>query len=514
MMQIVEDRALLVRTDDPEPILSRIKRSKHLGNEVAVHWGLSEVRALAEAGYVNVPSPILRDYKWTGKLKPFDHQKVTSSFLTLYDRAFCFSEQGTAKTASVIWASDYLLDLGEIQRVLVICPLSVMKCAWQNDLFKFAMHRSSVTAHGTAKVRQKAIASNAEFVIINFDGVATVMNEIIAGGFDLIVVDEANAYKNAQTNRWKVLSKILAATRAKLWMLTGTPAAQSPMDAFGLARLVNPDECPRYYGAFRDKVMWRISQFKWLPKPGSEDYVHDILQPAIRFERKDCLDLPDVIHVEREAPMTRMQKNHYDLLRKNMAMDAAGERITATTAANNLNKLLQIAGGAVYTDDGEVVQFDVSTRVNTILEVIEEASHKVLIFVPFTHTIDVLSEAFTKHKVSHEIIDGRVPANSRGDIVHRFQTKKDPHVLILQPQAAAHGITLTAADTIIWYSPITSVETYLQGNARINRPGQKNAMQIVHISGSPVEERLYTLLQGNIKNHEKLIELYQAALTL
>jgi SNF2 family DNA or RNA helicase len=195
-------------------------------------------------------------------------------------------------------------------------------------------------------------------------------------------------------------------------------------------------------------------------------------------------------------------------------MEAAGERITATTAANNLNKLLQIAGGAVYTDDGEVVQFDVSTRTNVILEVIEEASHKVLVFVPFTHTIDVLSEAFTKYKVTHEIIDGRVPANKRGDIVHQFQTAKDPQVLILQPQAAAHGITLTAADTIIWYSPITSVETYLQGNARINRPGQKNAMQIVHISGSPVEERLYTLLQGNIKNHEKLIELYQAALTL
>jgi hypothetical protein len=82
-------------------------------------------------------------------------------------------------------------------------------------------------------------------------------------------------------------------------------------------------------------------------------------------------------------------------------------------------------------------------------------------------------------------------------------------VLIIQPQAASHGLTLTAADTIIWYAPVTSVETYLQANARINRPGQKNAMTIVHIKGSEVESRLYGMLQNNITNHEKIVDLYR-----
>ena len=128
---------------------------------MVINWGLQEARTLASMGHGSVPSPILKDYSWTGKLTPFEHQKTTASFLTLYDRAFCFNEQGTGKTASVIWAADYLMDRGDVQRVLVLCPLSIMKSAWQQDLFKFAMHRSCSVAHGTAKQREKIINAGA-----------------------------------------------------------------------------------------------------------------------------------------------------------------------------------------------------------------------------------------------------------------------------------------------------------------------------------------------------------------
>lgn len=455
---------------------------------------------------------ILTDYKWTGKFKPFAHQKETSDFLSRRRKAFCFNEQGTGKTASVIWSADYLMKLGRIKRVLVICPLSIMKSAWQQDMFKFAMHRSCSVAHGDAKQRKKIIAAGSEFVVINFDGLAVVKDEIINGGFDLIVVDEANAYKNPMTNRWKVLRDVAAAAKG-LWMLTGTPAAQSPLDAYGLAKLVNPDNTPKYYGQFRDQVMYKVTQFKWVAKPGSQDTVHQVLQPAIRFERDQCLDLPPVTHVEREAPLTPQQAKYYKLLKDKMTMVADGESITAVNAATNLNKLLQISGGAVYTDTGEVVEFDVSNRLNVVLEVIEESSHKVLVFVPFTHTIELLKATLDKHGVSNDVINGKVSVNKRSDIVTRFQEKPDPYVLIIQPQAASHGLTLTAANTIIWYAPVTSVETYLQANARINRPGQHNPMTIVHIKGSEIESRLYSMLQSNINNHEKIIDLYHQELT-
>lgn len=512
-MKIVKDKALVLKTRRPELVTEKIKNCKQIGEanglvELAVKWEYEEASALAELGAKEVPSPMLRDYEWTGKLTPFEHQKETASFLSLYKKAFCFNEAGTGKTASVIWAVDYLMKLGLIKRVLVVCPLSIMKSAWQEDLFKFAMHRSCSVAHGSGARREKIINAGSEFVIINFDGVAVVKDTILKAGFDLIVVDEANAYKNSQTSRWKTM-RDLCKTIDRLWMLTGTPAAQSPLDAYGLAKLVSPHRVPKYYTPYRDAVMYKVSQHIWRPRPNSDKVVHKVLQPAIRFEKDQCLDLPEVLAVDREAPLTPQQEKYYKLLKKQMTMQAAGEQITSVNAATNLNKLLQISGGAVYSDDREVVQFDVKNRLNVVLEVINEAPHKVLVFVPFTHTIDLLKDFLDKNKVSAEIISGKVTLNNRSKVFQDFQTKPDPQVLIIQPQAASHGLTLTAADTIIWYAPVTSVETYLQANARIDRPGQKHSMTIVHIQGSEVEARIYTMLKSKVLNHNKIVELYR-----
>ena len=455
----------------------------------------------------------LSEYEWPRPpgFTPFAHQKVTAEFLASQRKAFCFNEQGTGKTASVIWAVDYLMKLGLVKRVLVICPLSIMKSAWQADLFKFAIHRRVAVAHGSAKKRKEIVDAGAEFVIVNFDGVGIIKKQIMDGGFDLIVVDEASAYKNAQTVRWKDLRDLTRAVKG-LWMLTGTPAAQSPVDAYGLAKLVNPSGVPMFFGQFRDKVMNKVSMYRWIPKPDASQVVHTILQPAIRFEKKQCLDLPPVTFTEREAPMTLQQKGFYKLLKSEMLIEAAGEEISAVNAAVKINKLLQIACGSIYTDNHEVVDFDVSNRLNVVQEVVDESSNKVLIFVPFTHSIEVLAKHLTKNGITCDVINGEVSVNRRSDIVQRFQSQPDPKVLIIQPMAASHGLTLTAADTIIWYAPCTSVETYLQANARIDRPGQVNPMTIVHITGSQVETRMYSLLRNNIANHQQVIDLYRQEL--
>lgn len=452
----------------------------------------------------------LSEYEWPRPpgFTPFAHQKVTAEFLANQRKAFCFNEQGTGKTASVIWAVDYLMKLGLVKRVLVICPLSIMKSAWQVDLFKFAIHRTVAIAHGSAKKRKEIVDAGAEFVVVNFDGVGIIKKQIMDGGFDLIVVDEASAYKNAQTVRWKDLRDLTRAVKG-LWMLTGTPAAQSPVDAYGLAKLVNPSGVPMFFGQFRDKVMNKVSMYRWVPKPDASQTVHTILQPAIRFEKKQCLDLPPVTFTEREAPMTPQQKSFYKRLKDEMLIEAAGEEVSAVNAAVKINKLLQIACGSVYTDNHEVVDFDVSNRLNVVQEVVDESSNKVLIFVPFTHSIEVLAKHLIKNGVTCDVINGAVSVNRRSDIVQRFQSQPDPKVLVIQPMAASHGLTLTAADTIIWYAPCTSVETYLQANARIDRPGQVNPMTIVHITGSQVETRMYSLLRGNIANHQQVIDLYR-----
>ena len=454
------------------------------------------------------------NYKWPRPIgfEPFEHQKETAEFLALRRRAFCFNEQGTGKTASVIWAADYLLSRGAINRVLVVCPLSIMQASWQNDLFKFAVHRTVDVAYGTADRRKKVINGTASFVIINYDGVPSVFEELKAGGFDLIVIDEANAYKNVQTKRWRLMRKLLG-PKTGLWMLTGTPAAQSPVDAYGLAKMCVPDKAPQFFGDFRQSVMMQYSMYRWEPRPEAKQIVYDMLQPAIRYEKDQCLDLPPVTFMTRIAPMTPEQRKYYKQLKDDMLLESGGEEVSAVNAAAKMTKLLQISGGAVYSDNRVVVQFDVSNRLQVIEEVIAEASNKVLIFAPFTHTINLLSEHLTKAGITNAIIDGSIPVAKRTQVFKDFQEKPDPTVLVIQPQAAAHGVTLTAADTIIWYSPVTSVETYLQANARIDRPGQKHPMTVFHIQGSPVEARLYAMLQGNIDNHEQLVDLYKKELS-
>lgn len=512
-MQIIENKALLLNVRNPGKITTVIPKSKDLGDgRVLVHWNLEESQVLKNLNIKNVPSPILGKYDWPGMYKPFDHQKETASFLTLHRRAFCLNEQGTGKTGSVIWAADYLMKLGKIKRVLIICPLSIMDSAWRSDLFKFAMHRTVDIAHSSGKdarkKRSQIINSEAEFVIINYDGIPIVREDIAKAKFDLIVVDEANAYKNAQTDRWKTLNSIVTPD-TWLWMMTGTPAAQSPVDAYGLAKLVNPTGVPKFFTAFKDMVMTKISTFKWVIRPNADKIVYEALQPAIRFTKEECLDLPEMTYVTREVELTTQQKKYYEALKRQLVVQTAGEQVTAINAAVGLNKLLQISCGAVYSDSGEVLQFDIKNRYKVLKEVIDETKQKILIFVPFKHTISMLQEMLRADKYSADVISGGVSANARSEIFRKFQSSPDPRILIIQPQAAAHGVTLTAADTIVWWGPTSSLETYAQANARAHRAGQRHPVTVVRLQGSNAEKHVYRMLDNRITENGKLIELYK-----
>jgi len=805
-VEIVQDQAvkLLCPHDFAQAVTQYISRSEIVGtrgsdSELLVYWGLDEMQSLARIAplHYKLPSPIERDYAWPGMFTPFEHQRDTARFLTLHKRAFCFNEAGTGKTSAAIWAADYLMSQGLVRRCLVICPLSIMQAAWQSDLFKTAMHRTSAIAHGSTSRREKIIRGAYDFVIINFDGVGTVDKAIAESGFDLVVVDECfvsgtlvatpsgrrpieqlqsgdkvltsdgvapisclvrntatrlvevklgngkviqstpehpfftdagwvcaknlagrrlvsgvelsclragispsaapgvvgygkqpsdwvdlleilrteeiplsesrsqllqqnvaratrqaygpensgasseavrnaesyrsqaestgrewqrydasravdfrglacgvgmelpssvgreatrlsyelqdrlrvarpdggigsgwqqphstvttsagsqegsktgdawvesvsyiecpggvdvfnleiegtpnyligdhwivhncNAYKNPTTKRWKILSKLLRSD-SYLWMMTGTPAAQSPMDAYGLAKMVNPTGIPKTMTGWQEKVMQQYSRFVWKPKPNSRQTVFDALQPAIRYEKADCLDLPEVMYQTREVPLTQQVQKYYKELKEQMLIQAVGEQITTVNAAAALTKLLQLSGGAVYTDEKNVVEFDVSPRLNVLKEVIEESSHKLIVFVPFSHTIRLVCEFLTKSGISNEAIQGDVTARQRSAIFNSFQTATDPRVLVIQPQAASHGVTLTAADTVVFWSPVTSVETYLQCIARIDRVGQKNKMTVIHLEGSEVERRMYTMLQSKVDMHERLVDLYR-----
>jgi superfamily II DNA or RNA helicase len=512
-MDVVDNTALRFRVRDPSKF--KIIPKHHVtpiqgGYEVMVYWGLDEARVLKNLGYKDVPSPIERKYKWPGRYKPMAHQKTTAGFLTMHRRAFCFNDPGTAKTMSALWAADYLMARGEVRRVLIICPLSIMQSAWMGDINNSVIHRSAIVAHhAQASRRADMVRGDYEFVIINYDGLNLVADDIIEDGrFDLVIVDEANAYALPTTKRWKTLAKILRPDTF-LWMMTGTPAAQSPVNAYGLAKLVNPSGVPQYLTAWRDKVMNKITMFKWAPKPDARDKVFEVLQPAIRFSKKDCLDLPPVLKTTREVPLTAMQQKYYDKIKNDMLVMAAGQVISAVNKAAVVNKLLQISCGGVYSEDGEVVTFDASPRMKLLLEILEETDRKVIIFATYRSSIDLITEYLSKVGYNVGVIHGGVPASRRGELINQFQNTPTPQVMIMQAQATAHGITLTAADTVVFFGPQMSVELYTQAIARADRKGQtSDKVTVVHIESSPIEKKMFKAMDARVNDHTLLTEMF------
>jgi SNF2 family DNA or RNA helicase len=259
--------------------------------------------------------------------------------------------------------------------------------------------------------------------------------------------------------------------------------------------------------------MRKLTQFKWIPKADAPDKVFEALQPAIRYTKQQCLDLPPVMTETREIPLTVQQNKYYKLLKERMMVQAAGEVITAANAAVNVNKLLQISAGAAYTDDGEVIEFDCAPRLNVLMEVLEETQRKILVFANFRHSIDTISKFLGRHGIDYATIHGDVSASKRTLIFSQFQTTPSPRVLVIQPQAAAHGVTLTAADTVVFWGPVMSVETYVQCCARADRQGQtSDKVTVIHLQGSDIEKRMFKQLAHRVNEHTSLVKLYEEEL--
>lgn len=512
-MEIYQNKALLIKTRNPGRYDFIPNRVQFDEDTVAIKWGLEEARVLKNLGVKNVPSPIYKSYEWPCRYPyVFAHQKETASFLTMHRRAFVLSEPGTAKTLSALWAADYLMQIGEVRRVLVVCPLSIMQSAWLGDIGRSIIHRSAIVCHHSSSDRRKdMVRGDYEIVVVNYDGIPLISDAIVADGrFDLIIADEATALKNSMTRRWKAFAKLLRPD-TYLWLMTGTPSAQSPLDAYGLAKLVNASAVPKFFTAWRDLTMNKLTMYKWAPKFNARELVHAAMQPAIRFTKAECLDLPPVLTETREVEMTNQQFKYYKQLKDQAVLYAAGEQISAPTAATLVSKLLQISAGAAYTDEKETIQFDCSTRLNVLMEVLEQTERKVLIFALFRSSIETIVAHLEKNGIACGEIHGSVPQTKRSKLIERFQTTDAPRVLVMQPQASAHGITLTAADTVIFYGPLMSVEQYVQCCARADRQGQTaDKVTVVHLQSSPIERKMFSALQAKVDDHRLLTDMFDA----
>ena len=509
---LIRNGAMVMRVNDHAAITDVIPASKaflYKGRTmVAVKHALEEVCVLRNLG-LDAPSPMLYDgFTFAGRYTPMSHQVETAEFLTLNRRAFVLNEPGTGKTSAAVWAVDYLRQRGHCGRVLVVCPLSVVK-VWVDEVFTTAPHLSVGTMVGTKAKRLDVLSAGDPIVVINFDGL-TSMKEDLKNKFDLIIVDEASTYRNAQTMRYKALKGLIKA-ETRLWMMTGTPIPNAPTDAWAQVRLVSPGNVPGSFKLFQETVMRPAGPYKWIPKDGHKEIVWTAMQPAVRFRKADCMDLPPVTYNNRYCELSKAQHILFEKMRKTMRHEDHDVSITAANAAVRVIKLQQICCGVVKDDAGDPVSVDDGPRIELLMELLEEIEGKVIVFVPFIYVMKHLQQVISK-KYSVGLVYGDVKQADRETIFHDFQHSAEPRILLAHPATTAHGLTLTAASNIIWYAPIYSIEQYEQANARIDRKGQTESCTIYHIGAHAFEWAIYTVLQTKASLQSALLALYQKLL--
>lgn len=506
---------MLVTPRNPQRLAKLIPTAKLVTykgqTRVAVPHRLDETRVLCNLG-LDVPSPILQSYDWprSRQIKnPFEAQKLTASFCTLNTRSFVLNDLGTGKTLSCLWAFDYLKKQGKAKKLLISCPLSTMERAWADELFLNFPHLTYTILYGHNKKRRlENLENDVDVYIINHHGVKVITEELCASGIDSMIIDEVSQCCRNKTDIWKAHNEVANGHNPMniVWGLTGTPIPNEPTDAYYQVKLINPHKTKMYFTAFKRSVMAQFGPFTWIPKADAMDIVDALMSPAIRFRRDQCVDLPPTIYTTREAPLSDKQQKAYDTMHKQLFAEIESGEVTAVNEAVKASKLIQITCGVLYDEDGKELSIGAPSRVKECLTLIAQSTSKTIVFVPFKSALSMLAKEIEQAGYKVGVIHGGVAKAERDTIFKGFQSSHQPEVIVAQPASMSHGLTLTAASTIVWFAPLPNNEVYEQANGRITRPGQKHTTVIAHIEATAEERRIYHRLKTKQKMQNILLE--------
>jgi SNF2 family DNA or RNA helicase len=517
-----QQRQLLIYPNLPgytrHQIIQAIPEAKELnGHYLAVPCTLRNSQLLRILG--QPVAPVMDGYDWPAApgIKPYESQKLAANFMLLHPRCFNLSDMGTGKTLTTLWAADWLMRKHPGLKALIVCPLSIMQRVWADAIFKnFLNARTFEILHGTSEKRLSSLGRSADFYIVNFDGVgigAHTRKRFELDGFSraleiredirLVIVDEASAYKDAQTKRHR-LARLIIGKRDYLWLMSGTPTPNAPTDAYGLAKLVN-NAFGKSFTTFQQESMIKLTQFKWVPKREGYEQARKLLQPSIRFDIKDVWDGPELTTQQREVELTSEQKKLLaDLKRDLQVVVKSGQTITSVNEAAVRTKFIQIVLGAIYDSGHRAHAIDASPRIEELKAVIEQAPGKILIFAPLTSVVNLLYRELKAW--SREIVNGDTTQKDRSKIFAAFQNEAEPRILIADPGTMAHGLDLFAAQTVIWYGTTDKTELYMQANKRAHRPGQKYPVTAVQLVATALEREIFRRLESNISLQGALLD--------
>ena len=446
----------------------------------------------------------------------YEHQTTTLDLLRKEDRVLDLSDPGTGKTRPALGAYIERLNKGG-KRCLVLATKSILQSAWGDDIDKFfpGVRYDVAYAHVRKKVLEK---STADIIITNHDAVRWFKKNVKPSfwkDFDTVIMDESTAFKNHGSQRSKALYQI-ARTLEFRECMTGTPNPKSVLDMWHQAKLV--DDGARLgtsYWKFRSAVCEpkqvgpKPEHVQWVDKEGAEYAVFDLLEDiTIRHKFEDCTDIPENFVTEYRIDLPQKLRTQYnDMMNIAATMLADGKFLMATNAASVHQKLMQIASGAVYRENGEYSILD-DQRSELVMDLIEERESCVVAF-NWRHQRHGLEAAAKKRNISYAVIDGTVNDRLRREAVEKFQ-RGDIRVIFAHPQSAGHGLTLTKGTTTIWTSPTYNAEHYKQFNHRIYRSGQTKRTETIHIAArDTIDEQVFAKLGDKLTSMQLLLDLLE-----
>ncbi len=448
------------------------------------------------------------------RYEPHDYQTYASEYIIDHPIAAVLLQMGLGKTVITLTAvNDLLFDFFDIRRCLVIAPIRVCQNTWPQELSLWD-HLKGLRyslAVGTETARRRAMESQADIYITNRESVVWVCEKYpeFFTKDTMVVVDELSSFKNHQSKRFKALMKMRPKVE-RIVGLTGTPSSNGLMDLFAEFKLLDMGaRLGRFIGQYRswyfrpDRMNGPIV-YSYKPLPGAEDYIYEkIADITISMKSTDHLKMPELISTTHEVEMSEKEAEEYKRFKDELVLSLKGGEITAANAASLSGKLLQLSNGAVYDDDGKVLEFH-ERKLDALEDIIESMNgNPILICYNYHHDRERIKKRFP----DAEDIKSE-------EQIRRWNEKK---ILIglMHPMSVGFGVNLQkGGNTMVWFGLQYSLENYQQAVARLWRQGQESDTVVVtHIvTRGTIDERVMKVLSDKDNTQAALMDAVKAEL--
>lgn len=449
------------------------------------------------------------------KFSPHEYQRFAIDFILRNPVAALLLDMGLGKTVTTLTAiNELLFNRFEVHKVLVVAPLRVARNTWSAEIDKWdhlQNLRYSIVV-GTEQERKAALQAPADIYIINRENVEWLVEKSgVALDLDMLVIDELSSFKNHSTKRFKALMKMRPMFK-RVVGLTGTPSSNGLMDLFAEFKLLDMGErLGRFIGQYRNAYFQPDKRngaiiYSYKPLPFAEKQIYEkISDITISMKSTDYLKMPQLISSEYTVILSKDERKKYEQMKAELVLQTSDGEITAANAVALSSKLSQMANGAIYDDDGDIIEIH-QQKLDALEDIIESANGKpLLVAYWFKHDYERICKRLQKMHIPFSKLD-------TDESIRRWNNG-EIRVALIHPASAGHGLNLqSGGNTIVWFGLTWSLELYQQTNARLWRQGQtENTVVIQHIvAKGTIDEQILTALRKKDGTQAALIAAVKA----